>query len=117
MRNSSYSGASLFFLNYITEIRTIKAFSGSYPNTDLAVTCTSSAEAYSMIEACSIDLALVVKPENAGAAVYHSLGMIDYTFVCTPAYREKLNCKNDEIFEYRNIMLPNPAPGNRIFVQ
>lgn len=83
----------------------LKAFSGSYPNTDLAVTCTSSAEAYSMIEACSIDLALVVKPENAGAAVYHSLGVIDYTFVCSPAYREKLNCKNDEIFEYANIML------------
>lgn len=58
-----------------------------------------------MIEACSIDLALVVKSENAGAAVNHSLGMIDYTFVCTPAYREKLNCKNDEIYEYANIML------------
>ena len=47
----------------------------------------------------------MVKPENAGAAVYHSLGVIDYTFVCAPAYREKLNCKNDEIFECANIML------------
>lgn len=83
----------------------LKVFSGSYPNTDLAITCTSSVEACAMISECSIDLALVVKPENPGMAAYHSLGAIDYIFVCTPAYREKLNCRNDEIFEYANIML------------
>lgn len=83
----------------------LKEFSNLYPNTNLAITCTSSAEACLMIEECSIDLALVVKPKNLGMSIYHSLGVIEYIFVCTPAYREKLNCKNDEIFEYANIML------------
>ena len=83
----------------------LKKFSSLYPDTNLAITCTSSVEAYLMIEECSIDLALVVKPENSGRSIYHSLGTIEYIFVCTPAYREKLNCKNDEIFEYANIML------------
>lgn len=83
----------------------LKEFTNLYPNTDLAITCTSSIEACSMIEECSIDLALVVKPENSGISIYHSLGVIEYIFVCAPAYKEKLNCKNDEIFEYANIML------------
>lgn len=83
----------------------LKEFTSLYPNTNLAITCTSSVEAYPMIEECSIDLALVVKPENLGMSIYHSLGVIEYIFVCTPTYREKLNCKNDEIFEYANIML------------
>ena len=83
----------------------LKEFTNLYPNTDLAITCTSSIEACSMIEECSIDLALVVKPENLGISIYHSLGVIEYIFVCAPAYKEKLNCKNDEIFEYANIML------------
>ena len=99
----------------------LKEFIKLYPNTDLAITCTSSVEACLMLEGCSIDygygptspsdgrgtvdLALVVKPENLGTLTYHPLGIIEYIFVCTPAYREKLNCKSDEIFEYANIML------------
>lgn len=83
----------------------LKEFTNLYPNTDLAITCTSSIEACSMIEKCSIDLALVVKPEYLGISIYHSLGVIEYIFVCAPAYKEKLNCKNNEIFEYANIML------------
>lgn len=83
----------------------LKEYLRSYPDTDLAITCTSSAEACIMIDKCSIDLALVVKPQSLGKLVYHSLGIIEYIFVCTPAYREKWNCKNDEIFEYANIML------------
>lgn len=83
----------------------MKKFTNLYPNTDLAITCTSSLEACSMLEECSIDLALVVKPENSGISKYHSLGVIDYIFVCTPAYRKKFKCENDEIFEYANIML------------
>lgn len=83
----------------------LKEFLNLYPNTDLAITCTSSVEACSMIEECSIDLALVVKPKNLGSSTYHSLGVIEYIFVCTPSYREKLNYENDEIFDYANIML------------
>ena len=83
----------------------LKEYLSLYPDTELAITCTSSAEAFVMIEKCSIDLALVVKPPSPGKFMYHSLGMIEYIFVCTPAYREKWDCQNDEIFEYANIML------------
>ena len=83
----------------------LKEFTSSYPNTDVSITCTSSATACTMVEQCSIDLALVAKPENLGTAVYHSLGVIEYIFVCTSAYRDKLNCSNDKIFEHGNIIL------------
>lgn len=83
----------------------LKEYIKRYPDTDLAITCTSSAKACVMIEECSIDLALVVKPVNMGRFSYHPLGIIEYVFVCTPAYREKWNCKDDEIFKYANIML------------
>lgn len=83
----------------------LKEFTSLYPNTDVSITCTSSSAACSMVEQCSIDLALVAKPENLGAAVYHSLGVIEYIFVCTPTYRDKLNCNDDKIFEHGNIIL------------
>ena len=83
----------------------LKEFTGLYPDTDISITCTSSAVACSMIEQCNTDLALVAKPENPGTAVYYSLGVIEYIFVCTPAYRNKLNCENDRIFEQGNIIL------------
>lgn len=83
----------------------LKEFTNLYPNTDVSITCTSSAAACSLLEQCDIDLALVAKPENLENAKYHSLGVIEYIFVCTPAYRNKLNCTNDEIFEHGNIML------------
>lgn len=85
----------------------LKEFTSLYPNTDLSITCTSSSEAFSMLNECNIDLALVAKPENIGSAKYFSLGKIEYIFVCTPLYFNKLNCKNDEIFEQGNIMLLN----------
>lgn len=83
----------------------LKAFTSLYPNTDVSITCTSSSAACSMVERCTIDLALVAKPENLGTAIYHSLGVIEYIFVCTPSYRDKLNCNNDKIFEHGNIIL------------
>lgn len=83
----------------------LKEFTSLYPNTDISITCTSSATACAMVEQCNIDLALAAKPENLGATIYHSLGVIEYIFVCTPAYRDKLNCDNDKIFEHGNIIL------------
>ncbi|MDE6663889.1 MAG: LysR family transcriptional regulator [Lachnospiraceae bacterium] len=83
----------------------LKEFTSLYPNTDVSITCTSSSVACSMVEQCNIDLALVAKPENLGTSIYHSLGVIEYIFVCTPAYRDKLNCNNDKIFEHGNIIL------------
>lgn len=83
----------------------LKEFTNQEPYTDISITCTSSSDAFSMIEECRIDLALAAKPDKLGISKFHSLGMIEYIFVSTPAYREKLNCRNDEIFEYGNIML------------
>lgn len=91
----------------------LKAFTHQYPNTDVSITCTSSSIACSMIEKCSIDLALVAKPDNLAKLQYHSLGIIEYIFVCTPAYRNNFDCSNDKIFQYRNIMLPNKDNGSR----
>lgn len=94
----------------------LKAFTHQYPNTDVFITCTSSSNACSMIEKCSIDLALVAKPNNLGKSQYHSLGIIEYIFVCTPAYRNKFDCANDEIFQYGNIMLLNKDNGSRTHI-
>lgn len=92
----------------------LKEFTNVYPSTDISITCTSSVNACSMIEECNIDLALVAKPENSRIMKYHSIGFIEYIFVCTPTYRDKLNCKNDDIFEYANIMLLNKDNVSRM---
>jgi len=94
----------------------LKKFTHLFPNTDISITCTSSLNAYSMVEKCSIDLALVTKPDNLETFQFHSLGFIEYIFVCTPIYRNKLNCTNDEIFELGNIMLLNKDNGSRIHI-
>lgn len=94
----------------------LKEFTHQYPNTDVSITCTSSSNACSMIEKGNIDLAFVAKPEKLGKSQYHSLGIIEYVFVCTPTYRNKLNCANDEIFEHGNIMLLNKDNGSRTHI-
>lgn len=94
----------------------LKEFTHQYPDTDVSITCTSSSDACAMIEKCVIDLALVAKPDNLGKSQYHSLGIIEYVFVCTPAYRSKFNCTNDEIFNYGNIMLLNKDNGSRTHI-
>jgi len=83
----------------------LKKFTDQYPDTDVSITCTSSTDACSLVERCCIDLALVARPSNLGMAKFHSLGVIEYIFVCTPAYQKKINCKNDDIFQYGKIML------------
>lgn len=94
----------------------LKVFTHQYPNTDVSITCTSSSNACSMIEKCNIDLALVAKPNNLGKSQYHSLGIIEYIFVCTPSYRNKFDCSNVEIFQYGNIMLLNQDNGSRTHI-
>lgn len=69
----------------------LKEFSNLYPNTDIAITCTSSVEACRMMEECRIDLALVVRPENLGGAIYHSLGVIEYI-------KNALNIANNALY-------------------
>ena len=94
----------------------LKEFIYKYPYTDVAITCTSSLNACSMLERENIDLEFVAKPENIGKSQYHSLGIIEYIFVCTPAYRNKFDCANDEIFQYGNIMLLNKDNGSRTHI-
>lgn len=69
-----------------------------------------------MVEKCTVDLALVAKPETLGMGRYYSLGLIEYIFACTPAYRQKLNCPNARVFEYGNIMLLNKDNGSRTHI-
>ena len=83
----------------------LKKFTGLYPDTEISITCTSSSMACSLMEQGEIDLALAAKPEKLGTAMYHSLGVIEYIFVCTPAYGDKLNCDYEKIFECGNIIL------------
>lgn len=94
----------------------LKAFTHHYPNTDVSITCTSSSNACSMLEKCEIDLALAARPDNLGKLQYHSLGLITYIFVCTSAYRNKFDCRDDEIFRYANILLPNKDNGSRTHI-
>ena len=53
----------------------LKEYIRLYPDTELAITCTSSAEARVMIEECCIDLALVVKPQSPGKLVQHCINL------------------------------------------
>lgn len=95
----------------------LKAFTHQYPDTDVSITCTSSSNACAMIENGEIDLALAAKPDKLGNSQYHSLGIIEYIFVCTPAYRKKCNCSEDEIFQYGNIMMLNKENGSRTHIE
>lgn len=83
----------------------LREFVSMYPDTDISITCTSSTAACTMVEQGSIDLALAAKPDPPGTLWYHSLGVIEYIFVCTPGYRDKLHCEREEIFERGNIIL------------
>lgn len=94
----------------------LQEFTKKYPATDVSITCTSSANTQKMLENCSIDLALTAKPVSANGSTYHSLGTIEDIFVCTPAYLNKLSCKESDIFEYGNIMLLNKENMSRMHI-
>lgn len=94
----------------------LKKFTELYPSIDVSITCTSSANANKMLEECKIDIALMAKPTNIHGLSYYSLGVIEDIFVCTPAYLKRLECRNDEIFEYGNIMLLNKDNVSRMHI-
>ncbi|MCI8980368.1 MAG: LysR family transcriptional regulator [Clostridia bacterium] len=94
----------------------LEKFTKKYPDTDVSITCTSSSNAHAMLEECSIDLALMAKPDNIGTMSYYSLGEIEDIFVCTPAYLKRLDCKMNDVFKYGNIMLLNKSNVSRMHV-
>lgn len=94
----------------------LEKFTKKYPDTDVSITCTSSSNAHAMLEECSIDLALMAKPDNTGTMSYYSLGEIEDIFVCTPAYLKRLDCKMNDVFKYGNIMLLNKSNVSRMHV-
>lgn len=94
----------------------LKEFTRKYPSTDVSITCTSSANAHIMLDECSIDLALMAKPNSINSLFYYSLGMIEDIFVCTPSYLQKLNCSPKDIFEKGNIMLLNKDNVSRVHI-
>lgn len=94
----------------------LQEFTKTYPSTDVSITCTSSSNAHAMLEECSIDLALMAKPDNTNSLAYYSLGEIEDIFVCTPAYLDRLNCSEHDIFDLGNIMLLNSENVSRMHV-
>lgn len=94
----------------------LQKFTDKYPTTDVSITCTSSAYAHKMLEECKIDVALMAKPDKISGLSYHSLGVIDDIFVCTPSYLKRLNCKSEDIFNHGNIMLLNNDNVSRMHV-
>lgn len=94
----------------------LEKFTKKYPDTDVSITCTSSSNAHAMLEECSIDPALMAKPDNTGTMSYYSLGEIEDIFVCTPAYLKRLDCKMNDVFKYGNIMLLNKSNVSRMHV-
>ena len=94
----------------------LEKFTKKYPDTDVSITCTSSSNAHAMLEECSIDLALMAKPDNIGTMSYYSLGEIEDIFVCTPAYLKRLDCEMNDVFKYGNIMLLNKSNVSRMHV-
>lgn len=94
----------------------LEKFTKKYPDTDVSITCTSSSNAHAMLEECSIDLALMAKPDNIGTMSYYSLGEIEDIFVCTPAYLKRLDCKMNDVFKYGNIMLLNKSNVSRMHI-
>lgn len=94
----------------------LKRFTEKYPNADVSITCTSSSEAISLLEEGKVDIALAAKPSSISGLAYHALGDIEYIFVCTPLYIEKLGCSGSSIFEHGNIMLLNKSNVSRTHI-
>lgn len=94
----------------------LEKFTNKYPDTDVSITCTSSANAHTMLEECSIDLALMAKPDNIGSLSYYSLGEIEDVFVCTPSYLKRIDCKMSDVFSHGNIMLLNESNVSRMHI-
>lgn len=94
----------------------LKRFTEKYPNADVSITCTSSAQATALLEGGKVDIALAAKPAYIHGLAYHALGDIEYIFVCTPLYIEKLGCGGSDIFEHGNIMLLNKSNVSRTHI-
>lgn len=117
LRRKNYSGklriaASHVLCKHIL-MPYLKVFTEEYTSVDVSITCTSSANAYKMLENCETDIALMSKPNSTYGFAYHSLGSIEYTFVCAPSYLARLNCAESDIFEYGSIMLLNSGNVSR----
>lgn len=94
----------------------LQRFTEAYPNADVSITCTSSAQARILLEECKVDLALVAKPDNIQGFEYYPLGMIEDVFVCAPSYAERLGCAQGELLEKGNIMLLNKSNVSRMYI-
>lgn len=92
----------------------LKRFTEKYPETDVSIICTSSAQSEILLRDQKIDVALMSKPQNITGFEYAPLDKIEYVFVCTPAYLEKFG--DTDIFENGNILLLNKRNASRIHI-
>ncbi len=84
----------------------LKEYLVENPYVKVTIECQSSYHIRKLIQEDSIDIGLIVKPENMTGLVFHSLGGIEDIFVSSPSYMNNLNLsENRNMFESANIML------------
>ncbi len=76
------------------------------PYVKVTIECQSSYHIRELIQDDSIDIGLIVRPENMTGLVFHSLGEIEDVFVSSPSYLNNFNpSENRNMFDSANIML------------
>lgn len=95
----------------------LRKFIPENPHVKITVECQSSSKIYKLLADGSIDVALMVKPENQSDICFYSLGEIEDVFVSTKSYIENLHIRgNSTVFETANIMLLDGANVSRMHV-
>jgi DNA-binding transcriptional LysR family regulator len=98
-------GASTVLCRYML-LPYLKGYIDSNPHVKITIECQSSFHIQKLLEDGTIDIALMVKPENMSGIVFYSLGEIEDIFTATQAYLDNLQLReNKSLFEAANIML------------
>lgn len=95
----------------------LKGFIKENPHVKITVDCQSSSKLIKQLTDGSIDVALMVRPENRSDISFYSLGEIEDVFVATRSYIENLHIREESaVFEKANIMLLDGANASRMHV-
>jgi len=95
----------------------LREFIPQNPHIKITVECQSSSKIFKLLSDGSVDIALMVKPENLSDLCFYSLGEIEDVFVSTRSYLENLHLRGGaEVFEQANIMLLDGANVSRMHV-
>lgn len=97
----------------------LKDFVKEYPHIKITIESHSSYQTLKRLEAASLDIGLVAKPDNDKTYVFNSLGEIEDIFVATPDYLENLQFREEskDFFSVANIMLLDEENNTRIYIE